>query len=330
MIRVAAAFAIALALSLYTTPLMRQAAIKFGIVDKPDGSLKKHGTPVPYLGGLAVFSAYLISLAVTFEFGLSVLGILLSGTLMLLVGLIDDLGVLSPWEKLLGQVIAVGALLKAGLYIKLVFLPESVALFLSVFWLLSVTNAVNIIDIMDGLAPGVSAIAAFFLAAIAIHNGEPMVAAMAASLSGALFGFLAYNFRPARIYLGDSGSLFIGLTLAALAMNGHYTTKNDVGLLVPVMVLGVPLLDLAFVFVARILKGRSPFRGSADHLALRLRRLGWSIERTVGMAYVIGAVLGLTASVVMEFTNGMAASMLVFIAAATLLISIVALWRKEA
>jgi UDP-GlcNAc:undecaprenyl-phosphate GlcNAc-1-phosphate transferase len=232
MIRAAAAFAAALLLSIYTTRLMRQAAIKFGIVDKPDGSLKKHREPVPYLGGLAVFGAYLISLAVTFEFGLAVLGILLAGTLMLLVGLIDDLGVLSPWEKLLGQFIAVSALLKAGVYIKLTFLPESVALLLSVFWLLSITNAVNIIDIMDGLAPGVCAIAAFFLAAIAVHNGEPMVAAMAASLSGALFGFLTYNFRPARIYLGDSGSLFIGLTLAALAMNGHYTMKNDVGFLV--------------------------------------------------------------------------------------------------
>ena len=162
----------------------------------------------------------------TFEFGPPVLGILLSGTLMLLLGLIDDLGVLTPFQKLSGQLIAVIALIKAGLFVKLVFLPAPVALALSVLWLLTITNALNIIDIMDGLASGVAAIAALFLAGIAIHNGEPMVAMMASALSGSLFGFLRYNFQPAHIYLGDSGSLFIGLTLGSLAMNGHYTTHN--------------------------------------------------------------------------------------------------------
>jgi len=244
--------------------------------------------------------------------------------------LIDDLGVLSPWEKLAGELVAVLALLKAGLYIKLVFLPEPVALVLSVLWLLTVTNAVNLIDIMDGLAPGVAAIAALFLAGIAIHNGEPIIATMAASLSGGLFGFLRYNFRPARIYLGDSGSLFTGLTLSALAMNGHYTTKNSLGMLVPVMILGVPLLDLGFVFLVRLSKGLSPFRGSPDHLALRLKRLGWSVERTVGTAYCAGAALGLAACGVMATTSEMTASMVVVASSGVLLATIGALWWKEA
>ena len=172
MIAPVAAFVLSAVVALYTTPLMRQAAIQFGIVDRPDGRLKTHAEPVPYLGGLAVFLAFLIALAVVFEFSHAVLGILLSGTLMLLVGLIDDLGVLSPLEKLGGQCVAVAVLIKAGLFIKLVFIPPLAAFVLSALWLLTVTNAFNIMDIMDGLASGVALIASLFLAGIAIRNGE--------------------------------------------------------------------------------------------------------------------------------------------------------------
>jgi UDP-GlcNAc:undecaprenyl-phosphate GlcNAc-1-phosphate transferase len=329
MFRAVAAFTIAILLSFYTTPLMRRAALKFGIVDRPNGALKAHSEPVPYLGGLAVFLAYLIALALTFEFSYAVLGILLSGTLMLLLGLIDDLGVLSPFEKLAGQLLAVVALIKAGLFIKLLFLPTPVALLFSVLWLLTITNAMNIIDVMDGLASGVSAVAAMFLAAIALHNGEPTIGVMAAALSGSLLGFLRYNFRPARIYLGDSGSLFIGLTLAALAMNGHYTMHNPVGMFVPSLILGVPLLDLAFVFVVRLSKGLSPFRGSPDHLALRLKRLGWTIVEVVGTAYGLSTALGVIAFGVMTAGDALHASLLVVASSCALLGSTAYLWSRS-
>lgn len=329
MLRAIAAFAIALLLSLYTTPLMRQAALQFGILDRPNGTLKTQSGAVPYLGGLGVFLAYLIALAVTFEFSYAVLGILLSGTLMLLLGLIDDLGVLSPFEKLAGQLLAVIALVKAGLFIKLLFLPTPVALVLSILWLLTITNALNIIDIMDGLASGVAAVAALFLAGIAIHNGEPMIGVMAASLSGSLIGFLRYNFRPAQIYLGDSGSLFIGLTLSALAMNGHYTTNNSLGMLVPAMILGVPLVDLGFVFLIRLSQGISPFRGSPDHLALRLRRLGWSVEQIAGAAYAVGTALGLAAWGVMESTSTTVALLFAIGSSGALVASAAIVWSKN-
>jgi len=329
MLRAAAAFAIALLLSLYTTPLMRRAALQFGILDRPNGPLKTHSEAVPYLGGLAVFLAYLIALAATFEFSHAVLGILLSGTLMLLLGLIDDLGVLSPFEKLTGQLLAVTALIKAGLFIKLVFLPTPVALALSVLWLLTITNAVNLIDIMDGLASGVAGVAALFLACIALHNGESVIGVMAASLSGSLFGFLRFNFRPAKIYLGDSGSLFIGLTLSALAMNGHYTVNNWLGMFVPVMILGVPLLDLGFVFAIRLSKGLSPFRGSPDHVALRLKGLGWSTAQIVGTAYGFGAALGVAAFGVMAARDPMPASLLVIVSCGALALSATIVWGKS-
>jgi UDP-GlcNAc:undecaprenyl-phosphate/decaprenyl-phosphate GlcNAc-1-phosphate transferase len=326
--RASVAFLVALFLSLYTTPIMRRAAVQFGILDRPHGELKSQSEAVPYLGGLAVFLAYLFALGITFEFGHSVLGILLSGTLMLLLGLIDDLGVLSPWEKLAGETVAIVVLLKAGLYIKLGFLPAPVAWTLSVLWLLTVTNAFNVIDVMDGLASGVGAVAALFLAAIAIHNDEPMVAVMAASLAGGLCGFLRYNSAPAQIYLGDSGSLFIGLTLSALAMNGHYTTRNSVAMLTPVIILGVPLLDLLFVSAVRLRKGMSPFRGSPDHIALRLKGAGLSVPRVVGTVYASGIGLGVSAYAVMEASSDGAASVLVVGLSAALLVVASLLWRR--
>jgi UDP-GlcNAc:undecaprenyl-phosphate/decaprenyl-phosphate GlcNAc-1-phosphate transferase len=321
MIAALAAFALSTVVALYTTPLMRRAAIKFGIVDEPDGRLKNQAEPVPYLGGLAVFLAFLITLAVVFEFSHAVLGILLSGTLMLLVGLIDDLGVLSPLEKLAGQTVAVAVLIKAGLFIKLVFIPPVAAFVLSALWLITVTNAFNIMDIMDGLASGVAVIAAVFLAGIAVRNGEPMVAVMAASLAGSLVGFLRYNAPPARIYLGDSGSLFVGLTLSALAMNGGYTTKNSLAMLTPVIILGVPLFDLAFVSLVRLEKGLSPFRGSPDHVALRLKRAGQSVARTVRTIYLAGLLLGLSGIAVMEAPDERSAALIVVSLAAVLLVA---------
>lgn len=319
MIATMTAFVLSALAALYITPLMRRAAIQFGIVDEPDGRLKTHAEPVPYLGGLAVFLAFLISLAVVFEFSHAVLGILLSGTLMLLVGLIDDLGVLSPLEKLAGQSVAVAVLIKAGIFIKLVFIPPLAAFLLSALWLLTVTNALNFMDVMDGLAAGVAVVAALFLAGIAVRNAEPMVAVMAASLAGSLLGFLRFNFSPARIYLGDSGSLFIGLTLAALAMNVGYTTKNDLGMLTPVLLLGVPLFDLAFVSLVRLEKGLSPFRGSPDHVALRLKRAGLSVVQTVGVTYAAGLLLALSGIALMEAPDNRTAALLVACIAAVLL-----------
>jgi UDP-GlcNAc:undecaprenyl-phosphate/decaprenyl-phosphate GlcNAc-1-phosphate transferase len=150
---------------------------------------------------------------------------------------------------------------------------------------------------------------------------------MAASLAGSLVGFLRYNFSPARIYLGDSGSLFIGLTLSALAMNGGYTTKNSVAMLTPIIILGVPLFDLAFVSIVRLQKGLSPFRGSPDHLALVLRRSGLSVVRTVTIVYLAGLLLGLSGIAVMEAPHERTAALAVATIAALLLVIAIRLRR---
>jgi UDP-GlcNAc:undecaprenyl-phosphate/decaprenyl-phosphate GlcNAc-1-phosphate transferase len=292
LIRIALAFAAAALFSHYLTPVLRQAAIRFGIVDRPDGRLKNHRAPVPYLGGIAIYLSFLLSLALTAEFERDVLGILLAGAIVVILGLIDDLGALSPSVKLAGQIVAVLALMKASVIIKLTFLPAALALPLSFLWLLAVTNAFNLIDIMDGLAAGVGLIAALVLTCVAAGSGRQVTALLLAALSGSLAGFLRYNFEPARIYMGDAGSLFLGLMLGALAMNNSYTTKNLVASLSPVVILGVPIFDMLFVMFIRWRRGIPVMRGSPDHFALRLRKWRLTTRQTVWTSCLAAAVLG--------------------------------------
>lgn len=303
-------FFLAFLLALYATPLCRRAALEFGIVDRPDGRLKQHREPVPYLGGLAIYLAFLLSLAFTFHFSQEVLGLLLAGTIVVLVGLVDDFGVLSPGVKLAGEAVAVLVLLKSGIHMKLQFLPEAVNLALSVVWLLAVTNAFNLIDVMDGLSSGVAFIAALVLAAVAMLNGRETIAVLTLALAGSLLGFLKYNLAPARIYMGDAGSLFIGLVLGALAMIGSYSAKNDLAVVVPALILGVPLFDMLFVSYVRWLRGHSPLRGSNDHIALRLRQWRLSIRQTVAVNYATTLGLGLFGLVLMQVTFATAVALL--------------------
>ena len=153
-------FALACGIALYGVPLARQAALKYGIVDAPDGRLKHQKEPVPYFGGLAIYLAFLMSLAFTFEFRHDVLGIILAGTIVVMLGLIDDFGVLTPWTKLCGQLLAVFVLIKSGIKIEIAALPEWVDLVLTVLWMIGLINAFNLLDIMDGLSAGVGAVGA--------------------------------------------------------------------------------------------------------------------------------------------------------------------------
>jgi UDP-GlcNAc:undecaprenyl-phosphate/decaprenyl-phosphate GlcNAc-1-phosphate transferase len=293
LIRLLLGFALAYLLSLVAVPTARRAALQFGIVDAPDGRLKSQGEPVPYFGGLAVFVSFLLSLGMTFEFDQEVLGLLLAGSIVATLGLIDDFGVLTPRAKILGQVVAVFVLLKSGVAVHLVYLPPWARLLLTVVWLVGVSNAFNLMDIMDGLAGGVATIAAMSLLVLATLNGRWVVAAFTVALLGALLGFLRFNFHPAAIYLGDCGSLFLGLVLGALAMVIDYTQHNPLGFLAPLLILGLPLADTAYVSLLRIRAGRKIYHGSPDHFPLRLRRrLGGSVVRTVLLVYGAATVLG--------------------------------------
>ena len=270
---------------------MRKTALHLGIVDKPDGSLKKQEDATPYLGGLAVFMAFLFTVGVLTDFGPEILGLLLSGSIALLVGLLDDFGAMTPTQKLLGQTLAALVLIKSGTYIKLEFLPVWIAIPLTVLWILAVTNALNIIDILDGLASGVSAIAAASIAIANFMAGRSAVGFLCIVLAGSILGFLRHNFYPAKIYLGDAGSLFIGFMLAALSLNAGYTRANLLAVVSPVLMLGVPLFDLSLVMWIRWRNGLPVMKGSPDHFALRLRRCKLSVRETAITTYIAGVIL---------------------------------------
>jgi UDP-GlcNAc:undecaprenyl-phosphate GlcNAc-1-phosphate transferase len=289
------------------TPILRQAALQLGIVDKPDGKLKKHEDAIPYLGGIAVFAAYLLTIGVLTDFeDRETLGLLLSGCIALLVGLIDDFGAMTPKQKMLGQVLAALVLIKSGTFIKLQFLSIYVAIPLTVLWIVAVTNAFNIIDIMDGLASGVAAVAAVSIAAANHIAGRDSQAFLAAVLAGAAIGFLRHNFHPAKIFLGDAGSMFIGFMLAALSMNAGYTRVNLLAVISPVLILGIPLFDLLLVMFIRWRKGIPMTKGSPDHFALRLRRCNLSIRETAVTTYVVGILLGFVALLMSNIQLGWA------------------------
>ncbi len=289
------AFVLSFFFALCWTPLMRKAALQLGIVDRPDGKLKAHGETVPYLGGIAVYTAFVFTVGILSDFGQETLGLLLSGSIALMVGLIDDFGIMTPYQKLLGETLAALVLIKSGIYIKLTVLPIWIAIPLTVLWILAVTNALNIIDILDGLASGVAVIAAVAIAFANVMANRPSVAFLCLVLAGALAGFLRYNFHPAKIYLGDAGALFIGFMLAALSMNAGYTRMNMLAVISPVLILGIPLFDLALVIWIRWRNGIPVTKGSPDHFALRLRRCKLSVRETAVTAYIVGLILAGTA-----------------------------------
>ena len=287
-------------------------------MDRPSGPLKKHAEPVPYLGGLAVYLSFLLTTAFIYQYSREVLGILLAGAIIVILGLVDDLGVLSPSVKLFGQLVAATVLVKASIYIKLSILPAWVAVALTILWVMAITNAFNLIDIMDGLASGVGAIAALVLVIINYQSGKELIVPLSVALAGSLIGFLRHNFKPAKIYLGDTGSLFIGLMLAALSMNGAYTRVSLVGVLAPILILGVPVFDMLLVIYIRFRRGIPVMQGSSDHFALRLRKWRLSVVQTVVSSYFVAFLLGLVALVLIRVDAIAALAIIILVCAACL------------
>ena len=286
------AFAVAAALAAYLTPTVARAALALGIVDRPDGRLKRQAAPVPYLGGVAVYLAFLLALSTVLELDRAPLALLLGGTLAATLGLFDDLHALPPGIKLTGQMLGCYVLLRAGAAVQLTFLSPVAACALSAAWLLTVTNAVNLLDVADGLAAGCCAVAALALAVVAWPEQHGQLSVMAAALAGSLAGFLPHNTAPARVYLGDAGALFVGTTLAALTMQASYTERHPWAALAPSMLLSVPLLELGVLICVRTGLGLAPWRGSPHHLAHLLRERGISSRPLALTCWAASAVAG--------------------------------------
>lgn len=304
-------FGAALALSLFLTPLVRKLAIRTGFVDRPVAR-SIHTEPKPYLGGLAIYAAF--SVAVALGGGLQdpkVVGILAGGGLILGLGVLDDRVRLSAKVKFLGQILAAAFLVYLfDVKIEHIYSPLGNRWVqfgawsepLTILWIVALVNVVNLIDGLDGLAAGISSIASLTLLLVALQQNYAGAVVLTAALAGAAIGFLRYNFNPAKIFMGDAGSMFLGYALAAISVHGVLKSALTVGVVVPVLALALPIFDTAFAIIRRISTGRSIGEADKDHLHHRLLRLGLSHRNTVLVMWAISAWLGLSAVAVTELS----------------------------
>jgi UDP-GlcNAc:undecaprenyl-phosphate GlcNAc-1-phosphate transferase len=316
--------AVAFALALAGVPLARTLATWWGVLDVP-AARKLHRVPTPLLGGAVVYAAFAATVLFNFAFSLQLKGVAVGATIIVVLGVLDDVYDLSASLKLLGQALAAMVAMAYGVTLHVVpeGVPWAAALnaALTLLWFLTVTNALQFLDGMDGLAAGLGAVAALFFSMAALQTGQRYLMYLAAPLVGACLGFLPYNFRPGRqasIFLGDSGASFIGFTLAGLAVMGEWA-QNDpvVALLTPMLILAVPLFDIAYVGVTRIATGKVhsvaewlAYTGK-DHIHHRFEALGLSRPESVLLIVAIAATLGLSALLLKFATPPEAALLLV-------------------
>jgi len=314
---------LAFALAIVGVPLVRALARRWGVLDAPT-ERKVHAVATPLLGGAAVYAAFAATVLFNFTFSRELKGVALGATIIVAIGLLDDVVDVPARWKLLGQVAAVAVAMAYGVVLDTV--PTSwswsgpVNYALTLLWFLAVTNALQFLDGMDGLAAGLGAITALFFSLAALQTNQPYLMFLAAPLVGACLGFLPYNFRfgrPATIFLGDAGASFIGFTLAGLAVMGEWAENDFIGLLTPVLILAVPLFDIAFVGTVRIVTGKVHSVGdwlaytAKDHIHHRFESLGLTRTETVLLILFIAATLGLSAMLLKDATKHEAALVLI-------------------
>lgn len=305
------AFILALAISFACTPAVRMLAIKIKAVDVPKDNRRMHKVPIPRMGGLAIFAGFLVSVLFFVPLGTEFRSILIGALILVVLGIIDDIVALKPKTKFAGQIIAALIPALSGVSIHGIvnpFVPgqySTLGIFsipLTVIWIVGITNAVNFIDGLDGLACGVSAIATVTMFIIAVLFGEIYIALMMAALAGACLGFLPYNMNPAKIFMGDTGSMFLGYILATVSIQGLFKFYAVISFAVPFILLGLPIFDTGFAIVRRLLKGQSPLQADRGHVHHRLIDLGFDQKQSVAILYTFSALMGLTA-VILARTN---------------------------
>jgi len=298
---------VAFAVSLFVVPIVRRYAIWREVLDQP-AARKVHAVATPLLGGAGVYLAFAITVLANFHFSMTLKGVALGASVVVAFGILDDVIELPAWAKLVGQLGGATLAMLYGVVLSVVpsWWPGAVVfnIALTLLWFVAVTNAVQFLDGMDGLAAGLGVITGLFFSISALQTDQRYLMFLAGALAGACLGFLPYNFRPggARIFLGDSGASFIGFTLAGLAVMGEWA-ENDplIALFTPTLILGVPLFDIAFVGVARVVTGKVAslpewlaYTGK-DHIHHRFAALGLTRAQSVLLIYFISATLGLSA-----------------------------------
>lgn len=302
MIRVIIAFFAALAVALAVTPQTKKLAMKLGVYDEPDAR-KVHTGLMTRMGGLGIYAGFLTGFLVYGDFSRSMLGLLLSATFVTAVGFYDDVKNISPKMKFLGQIVAAVILMVFGVRLEFLTVPFGDWILdigiwgypVTLLWLVGVCNALNLIDGLDGLASGVAAIGALSLGVVAYIGGLTFVAAYCIILVGSIFGFLKWNFHPATLFMGDCGSLLLGFLLGALSLFTMSEGATVIGLAVPVLILGIPILDTLFAIIRRKRSHKPVFQPDKGHFHHRLLRMGMSHRDTVLFIYSVTFLFGAAA-----------------------------------
>lgn len=294
------------------TPLIRKLASRLNVYAKPNHRTI-HKQVVPLLGGISIFAAYLFSFSLLIAFAPSSLDALIeesivfigAGFLILLLGIYDDIKGANSTQKLTTQIIAATLVIISGYKVSAVILPIGGIISLGIFsvpvtllWIVGITNAINLIDGLDGLAAGISMGAALIMLAVSLYFGNIASAFPAAILASSLAAFLLFNFNPAKIFLGDSGSLFIGFMLGCFSINGTFRESSAVAMLIPMIVLGIPITDTILAVIRRLRKGVHPFHADREHIHHRLLNLGLSHRKVVLLIYAISLSWGLIAMLI--------------------------------
>ena len=315
------ALSISLVLSWVLTPFVKKLAFQVGAVDRPNAR-KVHHKIMPRMGGLAIVIGFMTASLLCMDLTRDVAGILLGGVVIATVGILDDMLQLPAKVKLLGQIVAALIPVFFGVRIEWLnnpwggyFYLDMLTIPFTVFWIVSLTNVVNLIDGLDGLAAGVSAIASVTVIMVALQQGLYPVAVLTAALAGGIIGFIRYNFNPATIFMGDTGSLFLGYMLACISIFGAVKSATTIALLVPAIALGLPIMDTAFAIVRRYKNGRPIFSPDKGHIHHRLLAMGFSQRQAVIFMYLISAGLCLAAVLLTEVEGVYAIALLVVLLA---------------
>ena len=304
-----AAFIVAGVLSYFFTPPVKRFAHTVGAIDVPKDGRRMHKEPIPRLGGLAIFGGFLASILIFGELDQTMLCVLLGASMIVALGIFDDVLALGAKLKFVVQIVAAAIPVCVGdLQIKLFtnlnpfsdtpyFHLGILAIPITIIWIVGITNAVNLIDGLDGLAVGVSSIAAITMLAVALLTGNMTIAVTMAALAGACIGFMPYNLNPAKIFMGDTGSTFLGYMLATVSIMGLFKFYAVISFAVPFLILGLPIFDTANAIIRRVAEGRSPMSPDRGHVHHKLIDMGFNQKQAVAILYAISATLGLTAVV---------------------------------
>lgn len=323
------AFIAALAISFAVTPLIKKLAIRIGAIDFPRDDRRVHDEPIPRLGGLAIYIGFLVAVLSLVPYSVKTLGTLAGATLIVILGVVDDMKPLSSRLKLLVQVMAAFILVACGVRVEWITNPFNTVegmTYLSyfsypitIFWVVGVTNTLNLIDGLDGLAAGIAFIASLTLLTVSLMNGNRTMVIYTAALAGASIGFLPYNFNPAKIFMGDTGSTFLGFVLAAISIEGAMKGAATLAIAIPVLALGLPIFDTTFAIIRRAVNGKPIMEADKGHLHHRLLALGLSQKQVVLTLYAASAFLGLGAIVVTQDNPVKSMAVIGFVAATMVL-----------